>query len=101
MLNEIALTAPVPAASRPITLSVVICSMSAKATAPPLSVTHPSVTSNLASSNAALPRSACAILVASVLVVAAFRLSLLCAICAVPLTSLLTIAPGLICKLLS
>ena len=58
VLNEIALTAPVPASSRPTTLSVAICSMSAKETAPPLSVTQPSVTSNLLSSNAALPKSA-------------------------------------------
>ena len=59
-------------------------------------VTHPSVIVNLEASKLALPKSACAIPVAFALVVAAFKFSLLCAICAAPATSLLLIAPAVI-----
>ena len=90
VLNGIALTAPDPAALRPSTVSVAIFSRSARSTLPALTVTQPSVTSNLVSSKLASPLSDCEMPVASALVVAASMFSLLCAICAVPDISALT-----------
>ena len=92
----IALASPVPEALLANTVFCAISGKSAKSTALAASVTQPSVTVKSSASNAASPRSDCAIPVALALVVAACIASLLWSIPAVGLTSPLTITSELI-----